>query len=486
MGERCKYVIGVDFGSDSVRAVLVDALHGGIVNSTWSEYPRWKERKYCDGSVSMFRQHPQDYLDSMKECVSRLTSECGKDVAENIAAIGFDTTGSTPCPVNRHGVPLSLLPEFSDNPNAMFYLWKDHTAVREAEEVNEILSHNSIEDFTKFQGIYSAEWYWSKILHGVRTDKSIREYAYTWIEHADWMPAVLSGRTRPEIMYHCSCAAGHKALWNSEFHGLPDLTVLESIDPYLRKVGERFGNKPEYSTSKVGIILPEWAEILGLPKTTFVAGSSLDAHAGAVGSGIRKNILVEVMGTSAVGMLVQDPEVLKNKNLKAICGQAEDSILPGHIGIEASQAAFGDIYSWFSRMIVEPMIQYVSSSDIPEENKKSIIDGCQDKLLKLLDMKLSKLPAAQNVVSVDWFNGRRYPDINEDVKGGIYGLTLGTDYMQVYQSLVLATIYGAKRVFDSFVENGMVIDGIIAAGGISQNQHILCRHFQTRLTERLS
>lgn len=484
--ENRKYVVGVDFGSDSVRSIIVDTKNGNVEGSATVEYPRWKDGLYCDKTISQFRQHPQDYLDAFKKCMKIATTEAGKEICNAIVGIGFDTTGSTPCPVNKAGVPLALLPEFKDNPNAMFYLWKDHTAQKEAEKINLVLSDFEGKDYTRFQGIYSSEWYWSKVLHGIHTDEKIREHAYTWIEHADWMPAIMTGKCKPEEMYHNSCSAGHKMLWNSEFGGLPDLNALEKIDPYLKEVGKRFGKAPELSVTAVGKILPVWAEWLGISKNTIVAGSSLDAHAGAVGAGIQKNVLVKVIGTSSVDMLVQDSIHMKGKNLKNICGQAENSILPGYIGIEASQAAFGDIYAWFKNFLVQPLRDFFKESNDAAKVEEDFVKKYQNSLLHQLNEKIKKRKPNENLVILDWFNGRRYPDINENIKGTIYGLTLGTDVYDLYQALVLSTIFGTKKIFDSFINNGLVIDDVIATGGIPHKSEYIMQTMADVLKHKIS
>lgn len=221
-------------------------------------------------------------------------------------------------------------------------------------EINKLFRNNSENDYTKYQGDYSAEWYWAKILYAVRHDEAIRQAAYTWEEHCDWMTGILCGETRPEKIYHSACAAGHKALWHSEWNGLPAASVLEQLDPYLVQVRERYGNAPQPSTVKVGTLCPEWAKKLGLKESTVISGSSFDAHAGAVGAGIQKKTFVCTMGTSCVDMFVEKPENLKGKDIQAYCGQAENSILPGYVGVETGQAAFGDIFAWFKRLLEWP------------------------------------------------------------------------------------------------------------------------------------
>lgn len=461
------YVLGIDFGSDSVRAVVVDVRNGETVGSDFSEYERWMKKKYCDPSKNMFRQHPLDYLEAFEKCVKGALRQAGEDAGKFVRGIGVDTTGSTPCPVNKEGIPLALLPEFSENPNAMFYLWKDHTAIEEAREINKVFSDFKGEDYLRFQGTYASEWWWAKILHGSRVDERVKEEAYSWVEHCDWIPALLSGNTDPNTMYRCSCAAGHKALWHSDFGGLPSLECLSEVDPYLGYVAEHYSEEPHESTYKVGVITKEWAERLGLNDEVIIGGSSLDAHAGAVGVGIKPNVLVKIVGTSTVDMLVDKREYLRGRDLHDSCGQAEDSILPGYVGMEASQAAFGDLCSWFRSLLLWPIRNICEDTAIlDEEQKKQLFQEAEEKILDKLTEAAVRIEGDSNLTIVDWFNGRRYPMINETVKGGIYGLTLGTDAPELFLGILSAAVFGSRRIFDSFVSRGVEIKEIIAAGGI--------------------
>lgn len=463
------YVIGVDFGSDSVRAIVVNCINGNTMGSGECYYERWMKGMYCNPSERMFRQHPLDYLESLEVSIKEALEQVGENAGQYIKAIAVDTTGSTPCPVDSDGIPLALLPEFEENPNAMFYLWKDHTSIEEAKEITHIIKDFNGEDYTRFQGTYSSEWYWAKILHGSRVDSKVKEKAYAWVEHCDWIPAVLTGKTKPDDMYRSSCAAGHKALWHSDFGGLPEDECLEAIDPYLRYVGEHYTIEPKTSVNNVGKITEAWAERLGVNTDVVIGGSSLDAHAGAVGAGIKSNTLVKVIGTSTVDMLVNKREVLRGKDLKDCCGQAENSILPGYIGMEAGQAAFGDIYSWFRNVLMWPINYYIkgdcdSTSDTVNKKLKDVYEH----MIEDLCTEAAKRDECDDLITIDWFNGRRYPIINESVKGGMYGLTLGTDTVNIFKSIVFSTVFGTRRIFDSFVTRGIQIDEVITVGGISK------------------
>lgn len=461
-----KFVIGVDFGSDSVRAVVVDTENGAEKGSAAAFYPRWKKGLYQHPEQSIFRQHPLDYLEAIEDCILRALECLTQEERDAVIGIGVDTTGSTPVPVNREGTPLALLPEFMENENAMFHLWKDHSAFTEAEEINGLFKNGSETDYTKYQGDYCAEWFWAKILHTIRGDESVRDAAYTWVEHSDWMVGVLSGETRPENMYHGACAAGHKAYWHSDWGGLPAGELLGRLDSYLVMVRERYGNAPQPAMVKVGQLCPEWAKRLKLSENVVISGSSFDAHAGAVGAGICEKTMVCTMGTSAVDMIVEKAEVLQGKNIRNVCGQAENSILPGLVGVETGQAAFGDIFAWFKKLLVWPLENLKGSVD--SEKYEEFCKEVEDALLPELQKKAEQLPDEPFPISLDWFNGRRYPNTNDFQSAAISGLRLGMTAPYLYRSLVFGAVCGLARLIKSFEEQGIEIDKVIAVGGISK------------------
>ncbi len=463
-------VIGVDFGSDSVRAIVVDPRNNEVLGEDVCYYPRWQDGKYCDPKNNQFRQHPRDYTEALEASVRGAVKNAGATAGKYVKGIAVDSTGSTPCPVNQDGVPLALLPGFEDNPNAMFHLWKDHTAIQEAEEINQIATSWGGEDYTKFQGKYSSEWFWAKILHTIRTDVKVKHATWSWVEHCDWIPTLLTGRTAPLTMYRSACAAGHKALWHSEFGGLPSQEFLAQLDPYLATVRDHYGGPPQTADARVGKITAEWAARLGLLPHVLVGGSSFDAHAGAVGAGIAPHVLVKVVGTSTVDMLIEQYEHLKGKDLKEICGQAENSIMPGFVGIEAGQAAFGDVYAWLKEILMWPMKQLLPSSGLlTEAQKKALTEEFSEKIFPEITARCQAMPDDEpDLIAVDWFNGRRYPDVNEHVTAAVSGLQLGTTVPQLYKALVVATAFGSRRILESFVAEGLRVDRIIAVGGIAQ------------------
>jgi L-ribulokinase len=455
-----KYVIGLDFGTDSVRSVIVDPANGTEISSAVAWYPRWKKNLYCNPRNNQYRQHPQDYLDSMTAVVKEAVKAAPAGTAGSIAGISFDTTGSTPVFVDRMGTPLAMLPEFAENPNAMFILWKDHTAIDEADEINRLCSEWPI-DYSMYEGgIYSSEWVWAKILHVLRADESVRKAAFSWVEHCDWMPAILAGKTDPLTMVRSRCAAGHKAMWHEEFGGLPSEEFLSKLDPLLSGYRERLYRETQPADYRVGYLTPEWSEKLGLTGSIAIGAGAFDAHMGAVGGGIRPKALLRVMGTSTCDMLVAGSQEMEGKLVKGICGQVDGSIIPGMVGLEAGQSAFGDVFAWFKNLLSWPL-QFISD---PGEREK-----ISDILLDRLSEEAKLLPDDETIpLATDWFNGRRTPDADQSLTATISGLTLGTDAPSLFKALVEATAFGSRAIAERFAEEGIPIREVIAIGGVAR------------------
>ena len=464
-----KYVIGLDYGSDSARAVVINAETGAELASSVKYYPRWMEGKYCIPSANQYRQHPQDYIDVLEFTVKDALSKCPAGTAENVVGIAFDTTGSTPVFTDKNGTPLSMLPEFAENPNAMFVLWKDHTGIKEANEINELSRKWNI-DYTSYEGgIYSSEWFWAKALHVLRADEKVREAAYSIVEHCDWMPALLTGVTTPEQMYRSRCASGHKAMWLEEWGGLPSEEFLTALDPVLAGFRSRLFTETCSSDMKVGNLTPEWAEKLGLTTNVAVAVGAFDAHMGAVGAEIKPGALVRIIGTSTCDIMVSDYETMGDKLIPGICGQVDGSVIPGLIGLEAGQSAFGDIYAWFKRVVAWPVENILAKSTlIDEATKQKLIYETMDQIIPALSEEAMKIPVSEStVLATDWMNGRRTPDANQMLKGTITGLTLASSAPLIFRALVEATAYGSKAIVDRFRENGVEINEVIGIGGIA-------------------
>jgi L-ribulokinase len=464
-----KYVIGLDYGSDSCRALIVEAETGKEVASAVKYYKRWKDGKYCLPLKNQYRQHPLDYIEGLEESVKEALSKSPKGVAENVVGISFDTTGSTPALIDKEGQVLALRPEFAENPNAMFVLWKDHTAIKEAARINELAATWDV-DYTAYEGgIYSSEWVWAKIAHVLREDESIREAAYSWVEHCDWMPALITGNVIPEKIVRSRCSAGHKAMWLKEWGGLPSEEFLTAIDPLLKGYRDHLYEDTYTSDVAVGTLTAEWAARLGLTTNVKVGVGAFDCHMGAVGAEIKPKTFVRVIGTSTCDIMVASYEDMKHKLIPGICGQVDGSVIPGYVGLEAGQSGFGDIYAWFKRVLAWPIENIISKSAlIDDSTKEKLIDEALDAIIPALSAEALSVPVGESsVLAIDWMNGRRTPDASQLVKGSITGLNLGSSAPLIFRSLVEATAFGSKAIVDRFLENGIEIESVIGIGGIS-------------------
>jgi L-ribulokinase len=473
--ENMKYVIGLDYGSDSCRAIIVEAETGKEIASSVKYYKRWMEGKYCDPQANQYRQHPLDYMESLVESVQEALSKSPAGTAENVVGLSFDTTGSTPVLIDNQGTPLALRPEFAENPNGMFVLWKDHTAIREAAHINELAKTWDV-DYTAYEGgIYSSEWVWAKVAHVLGEDENIRNAAYSWVEHCDWMTAFLTGKTKPEDIIRSRCAAGHKAMWLEEWDGLPSEDFLVAISPYLKGYRERLFHNTYTSDEKVGTLTPEWAEKLGLTINVIVGVSAFDCHMGAVGAEIGPKTFVRVIGTSTCDIMVASYEEMEHKLIPGICGQVDGSVIPGMVGLEAGQSGFGDIYAWFKKVLAWPIKNILAKSSILDDaTKEKLIEETLDKMIPALSEEAAKIPVSESaVLAIDWMNGRRTPDASQLVKGSITGLNLGTTAPMIFKALVEATAFGSKAIVDRFIENGIEIDAVIGIGGISQKSPLV-------------
>lgn len=466
-----KYVIGIDYGTDSVRSVVADTSNGEIIKTSVFEYPRWKKGLYCDPSINQFRQHPLDYIEGLEQSVKGAISGLNTDIVSNIAGITVDTTGSTPVAVDMEGTPLALKKGFEDNPDAMFVLWKDHTAVKEASEINQLSKNWGGTDYTKYEGgIYSSEWFWAKVLHVLRFNKDVRRDAWSWVEHCDWIPGLLSGNTNPLQLKRSRCAAGHKAMWHDDFNGLPDEKFLTKLDPLLSGLRDRLFSKTYTSDTEAGTLSAEWAKKLGLSSDVKIGVGTFDAHTGAVGGEIRPYQLVKVMGTSTCDMIVAPMKEAGTKLVAGICGQVDGSIIPGMLGLEAGQSAFGDIYAWFAKLLMWPLNNIVREMTwLDSQTRDRIIEEAADKLIAELSHTAEQIPLEESsIIALDWMNGRRTPDANQSLKGAVTGLSLGSDAPRIFKALVEATAFGSKMINERFISEGIRIDGVIAIGGVAK------------------
>jgi L-ribulokinase len=456
-----KYVIGVDYGTDSVRSVLLNAIDGKEMASSVFYYPRWAAGKFCNATKNRFRQHPLDYVEGLEATIKDCLQKAGKDIAANVKGISVDTTGSTPIAVDATGTPLALLPGLENNPNAMFVLWKDHTATKEAEEINIHATKFPVNYLQFVGGIYSSEWFWAKLLHILREDEAIRKNIHSFAEHCDWIPFLLTGGNDATQLKRGVCSAGHKALWAAEFGGLPPNDFFKSLDPVLDGITAKLFTDTYTSAQSVGTISNEWAQKLGLPNDVVIGAGAFDCHMGAVGGQIEPYYLSKVMGTSTCDILVAPIDEVKDTLVKGICGQVNGSVIPNMIGMEAGQSAFGDAYAWFKNLISWPVNQFV----VDEKEKERI----NDKIIATLASEAAKIELNdKDELALDWMNGRRTPDANQLLKGVIANINLGSDAPRIFKSLVEATCFGSKAIVERFIAEGIPVKGIIALGGVAK------------------
>jgi L-ribulokinase len=470
-----KFVIGLDFGTDSVRSLIVDVESGKEVATSVSNFKRWGEGKYQDASKNMFRHHPIDYMESMEKVIKDSIGQLPVGDSKNIIGIGIDTTGSTPAPVDRDGTVLSLKKEYSQNPNAMFILWKDHTAVDEAEHINNVAKSWGGTDFTKYSGgVYSSEWFFSKILYALKNDKVIRDNYFSWVELADWIPAILTGNTDPLKMKRSRCAAGHKAMWHKDWNGLPPEGFLVKVDPLLKGLRERLYENTYTSDVPAGKLTKEWADKLGLNTDVYVTVGAFDPHMGAVGAQISEGVFVKVLGTSCCDMAV-GPEPLDEKLIAGICGQVNGSIIPGMLGYEAGQSSFGDVYAWFKEVLSWPLVSILPELEIIDKKTKETLSGAiQDRIIRKIEEVAQDIsPEDTGLIALDWLNGRRTPFADQKLKGAIAGLSLGSTAPKIYRALVEATAFGSRAIIERFRQDGLKINEVVAIGGIPKKSPLV-------------
>jgi L-ribulokinase len=464
------YVIGLDYGSDSVRAVLIDTKNGAELATEVFWYPRWEKKQYCSADINLFRQHPLDHIEGLEYNIKSIMSQAEVS-PESIVSICIDTTGSSPLPLAKDGTPLALIDEFKENPNALMVLWKDHTAVKEANEINELARNWGGEDYTKFEGgIYSSEWFWAKILHIIREDSAVKNAAHTWMEHCDYMTYMLADNKDLATFKRSRCAAGHKAMWHKSWNGLPDKKFLGKLDPYLAKLRDNLYETTYTSNEIAGNLSKEWADKLGLLTNTIIAVGTFDAHSGAVGAKVDHNALVRVMGTSTCDIMVVDELLIGDNCVKGICGQVDGSVIPGLIGLEAGQSAFGDVLAWFKNVLSWPIDNLVMKSSIlSKEQKIKLQEEIDKNFIRTLTEQAEQIPLEQAIpMALDWVNGRRTPDANQELKAAFTDISLGTMAPHLFKALVNAICFGSKMIVDRFESEGIKIESVIGIGGVAR------------------
>ena len=463
------FVIGVDYGTDSVRSVIVNSRNGEEMASSVFIYPRWRDGLFCDPRKNQFRQHPLDYVEGLECTIKDCLKKAGPAIQRSVKAISIDTTGSTPVAVDESGKPLALRKEFENNPNAMFVLWKDHSATGEAAEINAHALNFPINYLKYVGGIYSSEWFWAKLLHILRNDEKVRQACHSWVEHCDWIPYLLTGGDKVRTMKRGVCSAGHKALWSAEFGGLPPDDFFSSLDPLLKGFTHRLFKETYTADKPAGNLSGEWADILGLSTEVVVGIGAFDAHMGAVGGQIEPYHLSKVMGTSTCDMLVVPKEDFGSKLVKGICGQVDGSVIPGMIGLEAGQSAFGDTYAWFKQVFLWPVQSLLAQSSFLDAVKaEKLREEMSAAFIPEVSRQAAALPLDVNdPVAIDWLNGRRTPDANQELKGAMFDLNLGSSAPLLFKAWVEATCFGAKAIVDRFKDEEVPVKGLIGLGGVA-------------------
>ena len=449
-----RFAIGVDYGTNSVRALVVDVEDGKEVGTAVFEYPSGDHGVLLDPkNPNLARQNPADYIEGFYRCVRAAIRSIPKSAGfdpENVVGIGVDTTGSTPIPVDEDGWPLAFQKRFSKNLAAQAWLWKDHTSYAEAAEITEKARQMGLPYLAKCGGTYSSEWFWSKILHCRRTSPEVFEAAYSWVELADFIPGWLTGNLKPETIPRSICAAGHKAMYNPAWGGLPSEEFLASLDPELVKIRRRYAPEALPADRKAGELIPEIARKVGLRPGIPVAVGAFDAHMGAVGAGIKPGTLVKIIGTSTCDMMVV-PMEQDLPDIPGLCGIVPHSIVPGMYGLEAGQSAVGDIFNWFVKYLTPA--PYTAKGD-----PHAALTREAEKLL----------PGESGLLALDWNNGNRTILVDPLLTGLLIGQTLLTTAPEVYRALVEATAFGALTIIKRFEEYGIAVKEVINCGGIAE------------------
>lgn len=454
MPERL-FSLGLDFGTNSVRALIVDVQSGEEVATAVHDYRRGEHGVILDpDNPHVARQHPLDYHEGLEGCVQAALQKARGHTGfspERIIGIGVDTTGSTPLPVDADGTPLALKPEFADNINALAWLWKDHSSMEEAERITALAQEHRPHYLRRCGGTYSSEWFFSKIWHCLRTDPAVFEAAYSWVEFCDYLPALLVGDLRPDRIKRSVCAAGHKAMYAEDWGGLPDAEFLSLLDPRIGALRSRLYEKADTADVRAGGLCAEWAERLGLKPGIAVSVGAFDAHMGGVGAGVKLGTLVKIIGTSSCDITVGAKETA-TPDIPGVCGIVDGSVLPGYWGIEAGQSAVGDIFNWF--------VTYVCEGDAT--------------LHATLTEEAAKLaPGRSGLLALDWNNGNRTILVDARLTGLLLGQTLHTTRAEIYRALIEATAFGSLTIQNRMREYGVAVEQVIACGGIAEKNPLL-------------
>jgi L-ribulokinase len=448
------FTIGIDYGTNSVRAVVVDCGDGRILGTRVFEYPSGDQGVLLDPKQPhLARQNPADYIAGLSASVSGALAEADRHdrfSRDRVIGIGVDTTGSTPLPVDANAQPLALDPTFKNNLAAHAWLWKDHTSAAEAAAITETARRYAPELLAPIGGTYSSEWWWSKIWHCLKVAPDVFDAAASWVELADFIPAVLAAVRDPRDIVRCVCAAGHKAMYSDTWGGLPPKSFLSRLDPKLAKLRDRLYEKAWPPGRPAGHLSSEWATTLGLTPGIPIAMGGFDAHYGAVGSGVTTGTLVKIIGTSTCDCAIA-PASARIADIPGICGIVNGSIMPDYFGIEAGQSAVGDLLKWWVEVVC----------------------GGGEALHAELSRDAAQLaPGESGLVALDWNNGNRTVLVDPRLTGLIVGQTLHTTRAEIYRALIEATAYGARTIIERIREYGVTIDRVVCCGGIAEKNDL--------------
>ncbi len=450
-----KYAIGLDYGTNSVRTLIVNVANGKEVGTAVWNYAHGTQGVILSDDPHLARQHPADYLVGAEKTIRSALAAARKSVKsfkpEQVIGIGVDTTGSTPLPVDSAGMPLAFRKEFARNPAAMAWLWKDHTSVAEAEEITRLAGEIRPQYLARCGGRYSSEWFFSKVLHCLRTSPKVFDAAHSWVEIADWIPAMLTGTQAPDRLAVGVCAAGHKAMYNDEWGGYPDAEFLSRLDGRLGRLWSHLPHHAKAVNSPAGGLTAEWAGKTGLPAGIPVAVGAFDAHLGAVGAGIAPGTLVKIIGTSTCDMMVAPPGPIAD--IPGLCGIVYQSILPGHWGLEAGQSAVGDIFNWF--------VNYIRPGGKAGSHEA------------LTQQAAALKGGASGLLALDWNNGNRTILVDQRLTGLLVGQTLYTTPAEIYRALIEATAFGALTIINRFEEYGIKVEQVVNCGGIAEKNPLV-------------
>jgi L-ribulokinase len=451
------YSIGLDYGTNSVRALVVDTADGReVATSVWN-YAHGDSGVILSRDPHLARQHPADYIKGAELSIQGALAVARKRVRgfnlDQIAGIGVDTTGSTPLPVDGRGQPLAFDRRFARNPAALAWLWKDHTGVAESAEITALAREIRPQYLAKCGGTYSSEWFFSKILHCLRTSPEVFDASASWVELADFVPATLTGTEAPEKLTVGICAAGHKAMYNENWGGYPDAEFLSRLSPKLAPLRQRLCPRVRDVSARAGGLSKEWSRRTGLREGIPVAVGAFDAHLGAVGCGIAPGTLVKIIGTSTCDIAIA-PNNEKLADIPGLCGIVDGSVLPGYYGLEAGQSAVGDIFNWF--------VNYIKPG------------GARAGSHGQLTAAAARLkPGESGLLALDWNNGNRTVLVDQRLTGLLLGQSLYTTPAEIYRALIEATAFGALTIINRFEEYGVKIGQIINCGGIAEKSPLV-------------